>query len=246
MPHDPNTPLHEEHIVPLAFGADLVLPESSCRACEKQTSGRESQCINAMFAPMLAILGLKTRRGRNRERIYSWIQENGNRRKVPFKSSDHPTFLITPKFYYPSVLLEHDIAPEWALIEQLEFKFPPQSVELLNTGDFLTQKGRAIQFYIENHAYHLMIAKIGYAYAVARMGRNTFIPLIRDYISGVKPYSPELRKYVGSHEAETRAPEHWLSISLSETPRGRLIVVDVHLFCAYSNVSHLVVAGMLL
>src|SRR5271165_2543948 len=46
--NDPLAKLGDEHIIPLAFGGNLLLPEASCRACEKITSRIGTHCIEQM------------------------------------------------------------------------------------------------------------------------------------------------------------------------------------------------------
>jgi Carbohydrate-binding module 48 (Isoamylase N-terminal domain) len=56
--------LGDEHIIPLAFGGNLLLPEASCRACEKITSRIETHCIEQMVRDTREHLGLTARRHR--------------------------------------------------------------------------------------------------------------------------------------------------------------------------------------
>jgi hypothetical protein len=45
----PSVALGQEHIVPKGLGGTLILPDASCRDCEKITGAIEQQCLRRMF-----------------------------------------------------------------------------------------------------------------------------------------------------------------------------------------------------
>src|ERR1700730_18119661 len=60
---DSSRPLAEEHIIPLALGGDRILPEASCRKCERITGNFEQMALRGVLRGARVSLGLRSKKG---------------------------------------------------------------------------------------------------------------------------------------------------------------------------------------
>jgi hypothetical protein len=88
-------PRGEEHIIPLCIGGKLVIPDASCRKCERTTSRVEDACFKAMFDASRPHIGLK---GRNQKRIPNrtsvTIQQSEISLRKKVALHEHPGMLL--------------------------------------------------------------------------------------------------------------------------------------------------------
>lgn len=244
-PARPHLPLGEEHIIARGLGGDIELPEASCFACETAVNRVETACINFMYAPIRAHLGLRSRKAKKKaDRVWTHIEDDqGITKKQAIPTAEHPPSMLTPRFVYPTILggLEPSEAMvatgiEWARAPE----FDERMQKIAGKMDVVPE--------IKTQAYHLMLAKIGHAYAKAER-RDTFIPLLPDWIRGVTPYSAELCRFVGTDDERIEEPagirRHVLAVEDAVGAKGeKLVLVRVRLFAAMSSIVHLVVAGL--
>jgi hypothetical protein len=94
--------LHDEHIIPFAFGGNLLLPEASCSECEKITSGFETHCVENMVRYTREHLGLRARRHRRRRKHLPISVDTGSGFEVVrVAPQDHPAILFMFSFEPP-------------------------------------------------------------------------------------------------------------------------------------------------
>ncbi|HXJ00396.1 MAG TPA: hypothetical protein VNH44_04190, partial [Micropepsaceae bacterium] len=90
-----------------------------------------------------------------------------------------------------------------------------------------------------------LLAKIGHSFAVKKLGRNAFAPLLLDMILGKGPiyvahFIGSVENAVGSTSGETH------EISIEDHPadnRGEFVTVRLRLFATYPTSTHHIVVG---
>jgi hypothetical protein len=71
--------LGEEHIIPLSFGANRIIPLASCRSCERMTSAIEDHCVKGMISAARPRLGIRGRQSRKPSRWGRICVQQNNR-----------------------------------------------------------------------------------------------------------------------------------------------------------------------
>ena len=72
-----NRKLGDEHIVPEGLGGKLILPESSCKSCEKITSKFELEWLRSSFFAVRVQKGLGKKKKRPTRYLPLHIERNG-------------------------------------------------------------------------------------------------------------------------------------------------------------------------
>lgn len=233
---------HDEHIVPLALNGTLILPESSCRQCERGINKEiENRLLTEEYARFRAKHGLPTRRPRNRKKMVKLPSVTGGWIKVPATEYTAPVPIY--RFKAARILSGAPPVPNshaWTM-------------KILGGGDEevrLQQKyplwTRAHTFRPEPYQFARFVAKVAYGFAVANLGIDCFKPLANDIILG---RSDDYFRLVGSEPREPppsgwpNGGQHHFSIVVRFV-RGNvgLVVVDVKFFAdAGTPVYHAVV-----
>src|SRR5215208_5306046 len=93
-------PFGDEHIIPFGLGGNVLLPQASCKACEKITGRFEGTCLRRIFGNMRVKRGLPTRRPKERPTRLPVVFTGHDRSQetVQFPVPDHPTGLALFKF----------------------------------------------------------------------------------------------------------------------------------------------------
>ncbi len=196
-----------------------------------------------MFPSVLPHLGVRTRGGKSRDKVWTQFAEaDGSISRFGVPVGEHPPALITPRFEYPAILSGRVIEGDKIHLR----------MELARREDYRERRekfgpDRDMVGDVPLAAYQLMLAKIGHAFAIAEVG-ETFTPILTPWIKGDLPWSNKLGQYVGS-EMET-APIvqqlHTLNYGISEGIGGvQFATVRVRLFAASSRTNHIVVVGLL-
>ena len=82
---------HDEHIVPLALNGTLILPEASCRQCERVINKEiENRLLSEEYARFRAKHGLPTRRPKDRKKTVKLPRIHGGWIKVVSGSGKSP------------------------------------------------------------------------------------------------------------------------------------------------------------
>jgi len=85
---EPSHRLGDEHIIPQGIGGKLLLPEASCKNCERITSRLETKCVASLFDPGRLHLGLRGRKSKRRTMAPMNTERDGRVVKLPME--DHP------------------------------------------------------------------------------------------------------------------------------------------------------------
>jgi hypothetical protein len=202
----------------------------------------ESACINNMYAPIRAHIGVKTRTKQRRDKIWTYVEEaDGTRRRIGMPVEEHPPAITTPRFIYPTILsgellVGGVVSTRWELSRRQDHQERWEKIGL--TMDLAPE--------VHVQEYHLMLAKIGHAYACAEFG-DKFTPVLTPWLLGDQPYSNLLCQYVGS-DLETSPRTHNLHTMEIGIARGianiPFVVAHIRLFAQMSGTNHVVVAGL--
>ena len=232
----------DEHVVPLALNGGLVLPEASCRDCERIINKEiESPLLSAEWGHFRAKYGLPTRRPKNRSKTVSLESRTGGYIEIPANEYSAPVLLYN--FAPPRILSGSQPIPNshaWTL-------------SVLGGGDEEVGLQQRYPHWTEAHEFRLepfrwarFIAKIAYGYAAAEVGLHCFRPLVRDIILGK---SDDYFHFVGSASSDPPdsgwpvGGKHHFGITIRFVKDNiGLVVVDVKLFAeAGTPVYHAVV-----
>jgi hypothetical protein len=185
-PGDTTSKLGDEHIIPLAWGGDLVLPEASCEGCGRETSGVESQCTNNMLDTARHALGLRVRRHHKTRDTLPVYDQRGPRpkaEKIPV--ADHPSVLFLFGFFMAELLIPLPPTEHFGGKIAMRPLVPDMAerVQRLGKRISLTRGFSAIPF-------ARMLAKIAHSHLVAKLGLGAFRPLLIELILGRPPLCP--------------------------------------------------------
>jgi len=224
--------LRTEHIVPLALNGDIELKEATCESCEKITGKVEQLALRGHYR------GLRTQPGwkhRNKSEQPSQLpvfvpNPDGGpelRRMIPLAEYPHVHFFFD--LPTPGLLLgvqrgwEYGPKHRWMRIQATEVN-PPVTSEKLST--FATPS-------LDLHCFCRMLAKIGHAYATAKVGRQFFSPLLPPLILGD---TTDCYRFVGGFPQveELPAADTPFQISLGrETAFGKeYLVAKIRIFAS--------------
>lgn len=175
--------LRTEHIVPLALNGDMELREASCERCEKITGKAEQLALRGHYRGLRAQPGWKHRNKAEQPSelpVFVPNPEGGRdiRRMIPLHEYPHAHFFFD--LPTPGVLIgvrpgwEYGLKYRWLRLQARNVN-PPVTSEKLST--FATPS-------LDLHSFCRMLAKIGHAYAIAKVGLPSFMPLLPPLILG--------------------------------------------------------------
>ena len=233
---------HDEHIVPLALNGGLILPEASCRQCERTINKEiESRLLTEEYAQFRAKYGLPTRRKKKRKKAVKLPSIAGGWINVPATEYTAPV----PIYQFETARILSGAPPvpnshAWTM-------------DILLGGDEEVRLQKKYPLWTKAHTVRAMpyqfarfVAKVAYGFAVANLGIDCFKPLANDIILG---RSDDYFRFIGSEPREP-PPSGWpaggqhhfsIVVRLVRDYIG-LVVVDVKLFAeAGTPVYHAVV-----
>ena len=180
---EPLRALADEHVIPYALAKDaLVLPEASCRACERLTGRFEQIVLRGAFGLYRA--AYPDAPNRKRKKFISVKLPAGQRgglilpaRQIRAPIGKVPPGLVMYHFYAPSRPQGIPGVRElrgtyWAIAGKDE------------TREFVEKYGPFFIGTLNELAFARTIAKIAHAFAIATYGLGSFKPLLLDFILG--------------------------------------------------------------
>ena len=240
--------LSKEHIVPLALGGDFILPQSSCRACAELINREiETPILNQEMKAFRTFQNFPTRRPKQRPKTYDLRNRDGTVIRVPAGEYYGPFPLY--KFKQPRVLtgaapLPNDHA--WLM----DVFGTNEEAEMALRAKY-PKWDRTHQLKPQPFQFARLLAKIGYSYAAAELGLNSFLP--GDVIDIVLGKTEDFFRCVGGTDPEPHPgpeedpPGHWYRIEGRFSQRGLglvcHVVVGIRLFAKYHVPTYTVVAG---
>ena len=175
--------LSKEHIIPLGFGGELVVPRASCTVHQKATCKVEDFVLRKYLCALRSHLGLPSRNPLHRPDGYMLKLRRGAhswKRKV--KLADHPGLVRFMMFVDPpGRILDRARQQEtWSVCFIDAQIFPDVAARLARLG----ADGFEDKVTINAMSIARMIAKIGHAFAVAELGFDAFEELYVAHLIG--------------------------------------------------------------
>lgn len=180
--------LSKEHIVPYALNGGWVLPEASCKPCAKKTQKIEEICTSERYGVLYGLrvaLGLRSRTKKGpRETIATEVVTREGKHEVR-------------QFYieaFPVMAWKMHLPPAGIILgaEPTNEVKAKVSCWVTNPNNTFVPKETTKGGSVNVEAFILMIAKIGYAYAAARVGAHSLLPMVREIILGKSDKAPYL------------------------------------------------------
>ena len=224
-----------EHIVPKGLGGRYELHGASCEACGGITSNIEGIVMRGLYHAPRARLGLLSKKRKN-EHPAEWPVEidfgtSTEPKAIPI--AEHPTVLIGPVLSVPTILLGIPKSEDTRLYLATRPLNPDRdAVRVLGPNVKVSARYDGI-------AYARMLAKIGHAYAWAKLGHE-FKPILNDLILN-KPQDFPIDVIGGTMELPAHGTQLH-EIELLPEWEGYL-VVRLRLFSALQMPIYYVVVG---
>lgn len=262
--HLPDNEAREEHILPYYLNGTWILKKGSCTTCANFSNDYyENSSSNTSFLSIRIFLGLK-RRKKSNLKLYpksaSGERMRAERESFNIDLGDKRPNLFTIPVFSPPGLLQNKllIEPEMWRIVVLNFDSREYKAEIVsslrsrNSGKF-SRKITAVRTHIvadgievtydDEHdidALMLQVAKIGYCYAVGRLGFNAFDG--RDVRRLLRGYRNDIASFVGGAPLEETYDTKALHKVYLKC-RGHLLTAVVHLFGSMNCFPYEVVLG---
>jgi hypothetical protein len=235
--------LSKEHVIPLGLAGDMILPKASCARCAKITGEVERFCLRPMLGDYRSKLNFPTRRPSERPPTTDIIHrgQDGNVSTGTISFEDYPLMTVGYRLPPPGILIggqrddpiEGDVIVKSNVHEFQRLQQPGKQVGV-KLGTFNTLK------------FMRMLAKIGHAHAVAKLGIDTFSPLLPDLILGTSEHA---RWLVGADPNAVALPAeptiHELWLEHVEVDAGRFLLAGIRLFSYAQMPKYHVVVGEL-
>lgn len=240
--------LTREHIIPLALGGDLILPKSSCRACATLINREiEAPILNQEMKAFRTFQSLPTRRPKQRPTTFDLRNRDGTVITIPADEYYGPLPLY--KFKQPRVLTgAAPVSNDHAWL--MDVFGTNEEAEMALRAKYPKWDGT---HRLKPQPFHFarLLAKIGYSYAAAELGLDSFLP--GDVIDTILGKTKDYFRCVGGTDPEPHPgpedepPGHWFGMEGVFRQRGVglvcHVVVRIRLFAKYHVPTYAVVAG---
>lgn len=236
--------LADEHIIPLGIGGKFVLPEASCQKCERITGRIESIALNNHLLGPRRHLRLRGRTPTSKtpKELPVFVPRGGKDEKVMIPVEDHPSALFLFQLGNPPV------------IDRLNgiWVEPPTPVGIFTKwfnfkADILAEKYGISQWTppaMDYYVFCRMLAKIGHAYAIAKLGTGSFHPTLTTSILEGSLDSARVIPFVGGTvAAPAELALHTLEDGTIHVAGLDLVGVKIRLFAQFGAPTYLVVVG---
>jgi hypothetical protein len=230
----------DEHIIPLALGGNLILPESSCKVCERIINREiETPVLSQEWGYLRAKREFPTRNKNKRKTHATLHRHDGSPMRVPV--GDYPSPVPLYKFGEPRILTGLPLGTDhlrWTMDvlgdhdgeQEMRRKYP-------EWNGHHTLKAQP-------HPFARLLAKISYGYVVAEWGLDGFDPLGLDIILGRS--DDYFYTVGGTWDVPPPIPggDHITNITLQVlSPQRMRLAVEVRLFSKIAMPAYLVVVG---
>ncbi|WP_148293026.1 HNH endonuclease [Comamonas sp. B-9] len=161
--------LTDEHVVPYGINGDMLLPKSSCLACNKITSKFEQIILKGIMQDARNVGGLKTRNKKSRSKTVNFkiIKKDESVEELVLPINDAVAFLHVP-VYTDANYPYGGVPGKGAQINGLEIvKFGRDLEPFLVSRDAI---GFAGHVRIDANAFGKMLAKIAYSFYIGEKG----------------------------------------------------------------------------
>jgi hypothetical protein len=237
--------LTREHIVPFGLSGTAVLPQSSCRRCARIT-GQVEQAV--LRGPMWAVRVLRELRSRSRHSngprsLPLIVDRDGITETIELPLEEYPILLHFPLFMPPAYLYPVDYITGIRLkgIASVSFGKRPDEVKNALNASSLSIPSRDD----EPVAFARMIAKIGYATAVAQ-GQAGLIDGDPFVLPAILGESDDIGRWVGTL---TKPIEKYAGIlhraDIHQDREKEILAAEVQLFADSETPAYGVILGRL-
>jgi hypothetical protein len=238
--------LHEEHIIQFSLGGNLVLPESSCRNCERETHKYEGVVARTIFGNFRMRHNMRTRRRKDRPTHI----EIGTKTKEGAAGT-----ALVPVEEYPAPIFPY-VFKTAGILTGKSASGPPDPL-FANFSVGIASKDELDRFVRERQWDGVirvtgvpidlarMLAKAAYSYAVANLSLRAFTPhpLLADIILNRTVYVDFL--VGGVSEAPSPQPNagHLLTLGYHGVVPKVFVIVAIRLFGSLQMPVYHVVVG---
>lgn len=232
-----DVPLTDEHIIPLSLQGQLVIDDACCIPCQQKIGKYETQVIKTLehFRARYKLWRYKPNKAK-KAYSFSIKRPDGSRGRATIPIDEMPATAWLYKFGPANILKgkpPFDPTFEWLLVALADTK------DLKHATDKYGWDGEAKARTVPEQ-YARLLAKIGYAYAVAELGLNAFKPLCLDIVLGRPANCGYLvgGSWTLKETAETTS-DHLISIGRATSTVGpSLVVVLIRLFQQMRGAPH--------
>ena len=238
-----NVTLGEEHIIPYALNGAMVLPEASCKKCEKETHIYEHTVCRRIFGNFRIRYNVRSRRKKNRPSHIEigTISSDGKKGKTLVPATELPVTLFLYKFEESDYLKgnkEKDSKFNWVPTSIFSKKELDKLIEKHNWNQKLEVKMVPVEF-------ARMLGKIAYSFTVAEVTLEGFTPF-QQLIDVILNQDNNISYLIGGDwEIPTPDPAGFHHIALKYMVRDGYVdvIVEIRLFPAFETPLYRVVVG---
>jgi hypothetical protein len=239
--------LSDEHIVPYGLNGNLILEKASCPACARNTSETELRVLRGFMHRARTVGRFRTRRPKERPDKIPFVFMTGRRKKcIDLAVASATAFLQLPVLKRAAYLEPRPYTAGAGMcgLEVIPFGKDPAELATGHAADGFEDSAN-----LDCVSFARMIAKIGYAFAVAINGIDAIEePLVLGAIRGIKD---DVGMWVGSHDfvmkSESLGAVHALATGIVPVPVGgrteNLVMSWVKLFAGAHTTAYEVVVG---
>ncbi|UVC08978.1 hypothetical protein IHQ71_28355 [Rhizobium sp. TH2] len=227
---DTDRQLAEEHIIPFGLNGDLVIPQASCRACERITGRDDALLLRGMLLAPRIQMAFRSREPRKLPKALPVFSQSN--RKTMIDVEDYPSTILMLRYPAPPILS----AQKEPLFTDLWVKRFPFDVGKLRRKYGIDDFAPGSH---DSYSFKRVLAKIAHGYAVAELGLDGFEAILSERIRDRNDFFHDCVGGAGIEEIPDRL--HSLSIE----PRGEsdFVVVRIHLLCFLGTPVYRVVVG---
>ena len=249
-PSQPGKRLGDEHTLPFSLGGNHVLPQASCRACERKINIFETACARMIFGPVRLHLGIQTRNPSQRPETLPMTlimsDDPPVEKVVEIPVEECPVMIALVHFKMPRLLVPSTEGDRTVVASMI-----PSIEEVDRRRDAIAAQHGAISAVMDQRVAQLelrrLIAKISHSIAVGHFGIDGFLPLLPDFIlTGDDRLG---REYVGAfprEKSEQTKVLHEQRIDFVPYPGGRrLLLSGIRLFAEFTGVEFCAAIGWL-
>ena len=242
--------LSDEHIIPFGLGGRLELPESSCQGCSKKTSTFEHTCLRTMYGPLRLLYDLPSRRKKSRPRTLplkvKFNQEDDEWELTEIEQERYPFLVTFPYFPMPNLLNENSKDEvRGSVTNRLWIRGASPNYVFKDLLQDLTLKLEAHSIMPEAKAhieeFCQMLAKIGYSFAVAELGSDSFRPFLIPHI--IDKRLENCGDYMGSLGRDETPSDNLHELSICDGFSPTYVTVRIRLLAKLGTPTYYVVAG---
>lgn len=224
--------LTDEHIVPLHLEGNMVLRKAACRVCAERSNRYEARALHCDLLEPRLLLALKRARAKKRKKIPElppvFIGDGMG------ANSDEFNFRLAVEDY-PPIIKMFAMEPAGLLVgrarggELKNFKMVAYHIPRRTSN---RRHGITTRTKHDHTSFSLMLAKIGYCYAVAELGIDGFDGrAIRDILMGRRS---DIYNFVGGpYDNEYLPRTHLHNLKLKYRNCDKMTTVIVQLFSVY-------------